>query len=45
MYGTVKGKVYRTFKDACYEFGILDDDKEYIEAITEASQWSSSSYL
>ena len=25
--------------------GLLDDDKEYIDAIKEASQWASSTYL
>ncbi|CAG7898481.1 unnamed protein product, partial [Brassica rapa] len=34
---TVKGIVYKTYKDACYALGLLDDDKEYIEAINEAS--------
>ncbi|XP_071738697.1 uncharacterized protein [Rutidosis leptorrhynchoides] len=42
---TVNGKVCPTFKDACYELGVLDDDKEYVEAIKQASQWSSGSYL
>ncbi|XP_071705206.1 uncharacterized protein [Rutidosis leptorrhynchoides] len=26
---------------ACYELGLLDDDKEYVEAIKQASQWAS----
>ncbi|KAF7814740.1 uncharacterized protein G2W53_028709 [Senna tora] len=34
---TINGVVYPTFKDACYAMGILDDDKEYIEGIVEAS--------
>ncbi|XP_076900374.1 uncharacterized protein LOC143554528 [Bidens hawaiensis] len=34
---TVDGVVYETFRDACYKRGLLDDDKEYIEAIEEAS--------
>ncbi|KAF7812812.1 ATP-dependent DNA helicase PIF1 [Senna tora] len=38
---TINGVVYRTFKDACYAMGLLDDDKEYIEGIVEASNWSS----
>lgn len=42
---TVNGKVYPTFKDACYELGILDDDKEDIDAIIDASQWASGQYL
>ncbi|XP_071719168.1 uncharacterized protein [Rutidosis leptorrhynchoides] len=42
---TVRGKVCPTFKDACYELGLLDDDKEYVEAIKEASKWASGHYL
>ncbi|XP_076895082.1 uncharacterized protein LOC143547572 [Bidens hawaiensis] len=34
---TVDGVVSETFRDACYKRGLLDDDKEYIEAIEEAS--------
>ncbi|XP_019167582.1 PREDICTED: uncharacterized protein LOC109163289 [Ipomoea nil] len=37
----VNGVTHLTFKDACYARGLLDDDKEYIDAINEASQWSS----
>lgn len=42
---TVNGKVHKGYKDACYALGLLDDDKEYIEAIIEASKWASGSYL
>ncbi|XP_071739059.1 uncharacterized protein [Rutidosis leptorrhynchoides] len=42
---TVNGKICPTFKDACYELGLLDDDKEYIEAIQQASQYSTGPYL
>ncbi|XP_076949283.1 uncharacterized protein LOC143621878 [Bidens hawaiensis] len=31
--------------DACYAYGLLDDDNEYIEAISEASFTGSGSYL
>lgn len=34
---TVNGVMYPSFKDACYAMGLLDDDKEYIEAIKKAS--------
>ncbi|XP_024964297.1 uncharacterized protein LOC112504578 [Cynara cardunculus var. scolymus] len=34
---TVNGKTFLTFRDACYTLGLLDDDKEYIEAIEEAN--------
>ncbi|KAF7809101.1 uncharacterized protein G2W53_035844 [Senna tora] len=37
--------IYPSFRDACYALGLLDDDKEFIEAIAEASTWGSSSYL
>nr|CAD1820584.1 unnamed protein product [Ananas comosus var. bracteatus] len=31
--------------DACYSLGLLDDDKEYIDGIKEASSWGSAHYL
>ncbi|XP_031096933.1 uncharacterized protein LOC116001185 [Ipomoea triloba] len=34
------GIQYTSFRDACYARGLLDDDKEYIDAIKEASHWS-----
>jgi len=34
---TVNGKVLPTFQDACSELGLLKDDKEFIDAIIEAS--------
>ncbi|XP_072087196.1 uncharacterized protein [Arachis hypogaea] len=34
---TIDGVLYSTFRDACYTQGLLDDDKEYIDAIEEAS--------
>ncbi|XP_076897877.1 uncharacterized protein LOC143551300 [Bidens hawaiensis] len=34
--GTIDGVVYETFRYACYKRALLDDDKEYIEAIEEA---------
>ncbi|XP_057723392.1 uncharacterized protein LOC130939297 [Arachis stenosperma] len=37
--------VYPTFRDACYARGLLDDDREYIEAIEEASHWGSGQFL
>ncbi|XP_076884109.1 uncharacterized protein LOC143533132 [Bidens hawaiensis] len=42
---TVDGVVCETFQDSCYKRGLLDDDKEYIEATEEASHtyiWESS---
>ncbi|XP_031095005.1 ATP-dependent DNA helicase PIF1-like [Ipomoea triloba] len=38
---TFNGVEYETFRDACYARGLLDDDKEYIDAFEEASHWSS----
>ncbi|XP_042028804.1 uncharacterized protein LOC121775801 [Salvia splendens] len=37
----VNGIQYATFRDACYALGLLDDDKEYIDGITDASFWAS----
>lgn len=42
---TVNGVVYKTFKEACYALGLLNDDKEYIDSIVEASQWASAASL
>ncbi|KAI9106718.1 hypothetical protein K1719_022246 [Acacia pycnantha] len=42
---TVNNVVYPTFREACYALGLLDDDKEYIDAIKEASVWATSNYL
>ncbi|KAF7841731.1 uncharacterized protein G2W53_004029 [Senna tora] len=42
---TVNGVLHPTFKDACYAMGLLDDDKEYVDGITEASNWSLGVYL
>ncbi|KAL1364040.1 hypothetical protein AAHE18_03G189500 [Arachis hypogaea] len=42
---TVDGILYPTFRDACYARGLLDDDREYIDAIEEVSHWSSGIFL
>ncbi|KAL4337234.1 hypothetical protein AHAS_Ahas12G0089800 [Arachis hypogaea] len=42
---TVDGILYPTFRDACYARGLLDDDREYIDAIEEASHWGSGMFL
>ncbi|XP_071707929.1 uncharacterized protein [Rutidosis leptorrhynchoides] len=42
---TVNGIVCPTFKAACYEMGLLDDDQEYIEGIKEAGTWGSGNWL
>ena len=42
---TVGDEVYDTYRDACYALGLVDDDKEYIGAITEAHDWGNGRYL
>ena len=37
--------VYPTYKEACYAAGLLEDDKEYIESIREASHWAPAEHL
>ncbi|XP_015972039.1 uncharacterized protein LOC107495404 [Arachis duranensis] len=33
------------YRDACFALGLLQDDKEFIDAIKEASSWASGSYV
>ncbi|KAL7595132.1 hypothetical protein Lser_V15G30629 [Lactuca serriola] len=42
---TVNGQLCSSFKDVCYNLGLLDDDKEFIDAIKEASLSGSGFYL
>ncbi|XP_052171523.1 uncharacterized protein LOC127787502 [Diospyros lotus] len=42
---TINGVVYSSFRDACYALGLLNDDKEYIDGIVEASQWGTTHSL
>ncbi|XP_076903521.1 uncharacterized protein LOC143558591 [Bidens hawaiensis] len=42
---TVNGNILPTFRDACYELGLLDDDNKYIECIVEASNAGTGFYL
>lgn len=42
---TVNGKIYETHKEACYALGLLDDDQEYINCITEAAESGSGNFL
>ncbi|GAU47161.1 hypothetical protein TSUD_287440 [Trifolium subterraneum] len=42
---TIENVSYKTFKDACYAMGLLDDDKEYIDGIKEAGHWGTTSLL
>ncbi|XP_042005880.1 uncharacterized protein LOC121754618 [Salvia splendens] len=41
----VNGVQYATFRDACFALGLLDDDKEYVHGIVEASFWASAHSL
>ncbi|XP_058749869.1 uncharacterized protein LOC131622866 [Vicia villosa] len=36
---------YETFRDACFAMGFLEDDKEYIGALKEASEWGSGHFV
>ncbi|XP_057444284.1 uncharacterized protein LOC130736470 [Lotus japonicus] len=38
---TVDDVEYPTFRDACYALGLLADDKEFLDAITEANELAS----
>ncbi|XP_057779966.1 uncharacterized protein LOC130998566 [Salvia miltiorrhiza] len=42
---TVNGVLYSNFRDACYASGLLEDDREYIDGIMEASKWALPSAL
>ncbi|XP_025647859.1 uncharacterized protein [Arachis hypogaea] len=42
---TVDGVAHSSFKEACYALGLLQDDKEFIDAIIEASTWASANYV
>ncbi|XP_013665093.3 uncharacterized protein LOC106369492 [Brassica napus] len=41
---TVNGVIHPSYEDACFDLGLLDDDKEYIEGLKECSFWASSGY-
>jgi len=42
---TVKGVVHKSFRDAVFALGLLDDDKEYINGIKDANFWCSAKYV
>jgi len=42
---TVDGILYSTFKEACFERGLLDDTNEWHEALIEASTWATTAEL
>ncbi|GKD16524.1 ATP-dependent DNA helicase PIF1-like protein [Tanacetum coccineum] len=37
---TVNNRLYPTFKAACFAYGLLNDDKEWAHAISEAAFWA-----
>uniref|UniRef100_A0A2N9HBP6 ATP-dependent DNA helicase n=1 Tax=Fagus sylvatica TaxID=28930 RepID=A0A2N9HBP6_FAGSY len=42
---TVNNVLHPTFRSACYALGLLDDDKEWHEALNHASHWASGKQL
>ncbi|XP_062114291.1 uncharacterized protein LOC133825350 [Humulus lupulus] len=42
---TINGVTYPNFKGACYALGLLDDDKEWIDCLTEAAIWETGKEL
>ena len=42
---TINGVTFETFQEACYALGLLDNDKEWNDAILEASYWASGRQL
>ncbi|XP_071688933.1 uncharacterized protein [Rutidosis leptorrhynchoides] len=42
---TVDGKIHETFKDACFAYGLINDDREWTQAISEARLWASGAQL
>ncbi|GJT86046.1 ATP-dependent DNA helicase PIF1-like protein [Tanacetum coccineum] len=37
---TVNNRLYATFKEACFAYGLLNDNKEWTKALSEASLWA-----
>ncbi|XP_045821940.1 uncharacterized protein LOC123914810 [Trifolium pratense] len=42
---TVNNVTYSSFKDACFALGLMDDDREFVHAIKEASYWGTGIFL
>ncbi|XP_045798031.1 uncharacterized protein LOC123892273 [Trifolium pratense] len=42
---TVNNVTYSNYKDACFALGLMDDDREFIQAVKEASYWGTGGYL
>ncbi|XP_074299578.1 uncharacterized protein LOC141630708 [Silene latifolia] len=39
------GTLYDMYREACYAYGLIGDDKEYIDAIEQESEWASGFYF
>ncbi|XP_071697343.1 uncharacterized protein [Rutidosis leptorrhynchoides] len=42
---TVDGKIHETFKDAFFAYGLINDDREWTQAISEARLWVSGHHI
>ena len=42
---TINGKVYETYRAACDALGLLEDDREFVNAIEEADNWATGNAL
>ncbi|XP_071714007.1 uncharacterized protein [Rutidosis leptorrhynchoides] len=42
---TVNGILHPKFKDACFAYGLINDDREWTHAILEAKSWASGAQL
>ncbi|PNY07550.1 helicase-like protein [Trifolium pratense] len=42
---TVNNVTYSNYKDACFALGLMDDDREFVQAVKEASYWGTGDQL
>ncbi|KAF3635418.1 hypothetical protein FXO38_13222 [Capsicum annuum] len=42
---TINGVSYKTYKEACYALGLLEDDQEWNDCLAEAACWASGNEL
>ncbi|XP_071739897.1 uncharacterized protein [Rutidosis leptorrhynchoides] len=45
LHREIDGTLHPTFKDACFAYGLINDDRDRTEAITEARLWASGAQL